>query len=168
MTLKNLSVLPAVAALLIAGCTAGGRGDVAGVTNARPGSAETAAMVATYRYLFANNASSLQGRAATYCVGIGSGRDLADPASEVIGALSDVTPRVRPASTCKVQVRAVDAEGSPSVIFNLSPMGCSDAANCLFNGGYYEGNVSGSGGNYHARLVEGAWQVQPEGPQAVS
>lgn len=82
--------------------------------------------------------------------------------------LSDVTPKVSPVSSCHRQTRVTDAEGKPALIFTVTAKGCSSADDCLFNGGYYEGNVSASGGDYRARRVNGVWQVVPEGPQAIS
>lgn len=125
-------------------------------------------MAATYRYLFANNASGLGSDAAAYCVGIGTRPGLADPPAALIAALSDVRPEVVPASACRVDARVENAAGEPSLLFNLAPFGCDADAGCLFAGGYYEANLSASAGRYRARRVGGEWQVTPEGPQAVS
>src|SRR5690606_30823116 len=111
---------PAVAALALSGC-------------ATPaGQAEVAAMAATYRYLFANNASGLGSDAAAYCVGIGTRPGLADPPAALIAALSDVRPEVVPASACRVDARVENAAGEPSLLFNLAPFGCDADAGCLF------------------------------------
>lgn len=151
-------------ALLLAGCATTGRTDAAD-TGFHGG--ETAAMAATFRYLFANNASALQRDAATYCIGTGTPPGLNNPNPELIDALADVRPSVSPASACRRGDRVVDAGGRPALIFNLRSLEC-DGGNCLFEGGYYEANLSASSGRYRARWIDGAWQVTPEGPQAVS
>jgi len=125
-------------------------------------------MAATYRYMFVNNASALKSEAATYCVGIGTRSDLSEPPATLLKALDDITPDVRPASECRAAERAVNSVGQPSLIFSLVQVRCDSATNCLFQGGYYEGNLSASSGQYRARLVNGEWQVAPEGPQAIS
>lgn len=156
----RLGGLLAVGALAIGGCVTTGPGGT--------GEADTAAIAATYRYLFANNASGIKDRAATYCIGVGARPDIADPPPALLTALSDVTPKVHPASVCRVDERVVDAAGRPSLLFTLAPAGCDSPDNCLFEGGYYEANLSASHGRYRAREVDGRWQVTPEGPQAIS
>src|SRR5690606_27326195 len=70
MTGDRLRSLLAIGALALGGCATAGGGT---------GQAETVALAATYRYLFANNASGLKENAATYCLGIGTRAALADP-----------------------------------------------------------------------------------------
>ena len=65
-------------------------------------------------------------------------------------------------------VRVVNASGQPSLTFALVQVRCNGLADCLFEGGYHEANLSASRGQYHARRVNGQWQVAAEGPQAVS
>jgi hypothetical protein len=155
-----ISSLVSIAALAAACSTTGGGGT--------GGAPNTDAMAATYRHLFANNASALQGRAANYCVGIGAGPALSDPPEAVMTALAGVTPEVQPASSCRAGEQVVNASGQPSLIFALVQVRCDGSTDCLFEGGYHEANLSASRGRYRARLVNGQWQVAPEGPQAVS
>ena len=49
--------------------------------------------------MFADNGSAIQGGAAAFCVGIGVGWNLRDPAKSVLEALRDEA-RVKPASAC--------------------------------------------------------------------
>jgi len=156
---RGLWSLVSVAALAAGACTMTDAGGTAGTFEP---------MAATYRYMFANNASALKNDAATYCVGIGAGPVLSDPPAALLTALADVTPEVRPASHCRAGTRVVNAAGQPSLMFNLAKVRCESATDCLFQGGYYEANASASSGQYHARLVNGEWQVAPEGPQAIS
>ena len=156
MTGSKAIGLLAAGALGLGGCT---------TTDGEPG--EVAAMAATYRYLFANNASGQQDDAATYCIGVGARPELDDPSPALQAALSDVA-KVEPASTCQVGERVTDTDGRPSLVFNLTPLGCDGPDNCLFEGGYYEANLSASNGRYRARKAGGEWQVTPEGPQAIS
>lgn len=145
------------AALALGGCMT--MGDAAG---------DVAAMAATYRYLFANNVSGLQQDAAAYCVGVGTRPGLDDPSPVLLASLSDVA-KVEPASACKVGERVTNAAGEPSLLFNLTPLGCDAPDSCLFEGGYYEANLSASNGRYRARQIDdGVWHIAPEGPQAVS
>ncbi len=137
-------------------------------SRATPIGGETGAMAATFRYLFANNASALKARASTYCVGTGSGGELANPNPELMKALAGTRPKVVPASSCRRGNRVVDAAGRPALIFNLATVQCDGLDNCVFEGGYYEGNVSASNGRYRARWVNGRWQITPEGAQAIS
>ena len=125
-------------------------------------------MAATYRYLFAHNVSGLQDDAATYCLGVGRRSALSDPPPELLAALSDVRPEVEPASQCRIGAGVVGPDGRPALLFSLTPAVCGSADNCLFEGGYYEGNLSASHSTYRARSVNGRWQVTPVGPGAVS
>lgn len=159
----RITAIAGLAAITLAGCTTtvpGGRPAASG--------GETGAMAATFRYMFANNASAARSNVASYCIGTGTAPALTDPDPELLAALSDVRPKVVPASACKAGVRAVDASGQPVLIFNLRTVQCDGLDNCLFQGGYYEGNISASGGNYRARWIDGKWQIVPEGPQAIS
>ena len=150
-----------------AGVLAAGALALAGCVTTDDETGNVAAMAATYRYLFANNVSGLQQGAATYCVGVGARPGLDDPSPVLLASLADIG-KVEPASTCTVGERVTDAEGRPSLLFNLALLGCDAPDNCLFEGGYYEANLSASNGRYRARKVGGEWQVTPEGPQAVS
>lgn len=129
---------------------------------------DVAAMAATYRHLFANNASGLKSSASTYCVAVGARSDLADPSPALLAALSELSPKVQQASACRISDRVVNTAGQPSLLFTLRSLGCESADSCLFEGGYYEGNLSASAGQYRARKVDGRWQVTPEGPQGIS
>ncbi len=166
MLTVSRTVTPALASLAVL-CLAGCATDTRGAASSA-GAAQTAAMAATFRYMFADNASALKVNAASYCVGTGAMPNLADPTPETLAALSGVVPKVAPASTCRTAERVTDGAGRPSLIFTLTSKGCASADNCLFDGGYYEGNMSASGGDYRARRVDGVWQVAPEGPQAIS
>jgi hypothetical protein len=151
--------LVSIAALAAGGCgTTGGDGEP-----------NIQAMAATYRYLFANNVSALQGGAANYCIGVGV-RSASDPPEALMTALAGVTPEVQPISSCRTAEtsQVVNTSGQPSLIFALAQIRCNGSTDCLFDGGYQEGNLSASRGRYRARLVNGQWQVSPEGPQAVS
>ena len=77
-------------------------------------------------------------------------------------------PKVEPVSTCRIGDRVVNAASQPSLSFNLTTVRCEGPDNCLFEGGYYEANLSASNGRYRARKAGGEWQVTPEGPQAIS
>ena len=125
-------------------------------------------MAATYRHLFTHNVSALQDDAAAYCLGVGTPSDLSDPTPALLAALSDVTPEVEPASQCRIGAGVTDPEGRPALLFSLTPAVCGSPDDCLFEGGYYEGNLSASHGTYRARSVNGRWQVTPVGPEAVS
>ena len=128
------------------------------------------AMAATYRYLFANNASALQGEAANYCLGVGARSAASEPPEALMTVLAGVTPEVQPVSACRTTEtsQVVNMSGQRSLIFNLAQIRCNGSADCLFEGGYQEGNLSASRGQYRARLVNGQWQVSPEGPQSIS
>lgn len=126
------------------------------------------ATVAAFRYLFANNASAFGAQVGTYCIGMGQRPDLSAPDAAVLAALSDVRPAVRPATGCRAAERATGPDGNPALIFNLEFAGCRSADDCLFRGGYYEGNLSASSGAYRVRRRDGRWTVAPEGPQAIS
>ena len=62
-------------------------------------SAPAGARAAVYQAMFADNGSAIQGGAAAFCVGIGVGWNLRDPAKSVLEALRDEA-RVKPASAC--------------------------------------------------------------------
>lgn len=165
MTRPTPVFLPAALGLLLAGCAA------TTTTAARePESTggEAAALAATFRHLFADNASALKSNAATYCIGTGTSGAVNDPDPELIAALADVRPAVAPASACKADVRVVDAQGRPSLLFTLRTVECDGRNNCVFEGGYYEGNLSASSTRYRARFGGGRWQVTQEGPIAIS
>lgn len=148
--------------MALGACTTTGGGRAAAA-----GGGETAAQAATFRYLFANNASALKGDSAAYCIGMGGAQGASAPGRDLMAALSDVRPAVRPISACRSDARVVDASGRPALIFNLETVEC-DGTSCLFRGGYREGNVSASSATYRARLVDGNWQVTQEGPMAIS
>ena len=57
------------------------------------------ARAAVYQAMFADNGSAIQGGAAAFCIGIGAGWNLRDPAKSVLEALRD-DARVKPASAC--------------------------------------------------------------------
>lgn len=151
----------------IGGALAAGVLILGGCATIDDGPDDIAAMVATYRYLFANNASGLQDGAATYCLGVGTRPGLNDPSPALLASLADIA-KVEPVSACTVGERVTDADGRPSLLFNLASLGCDGPDSCLLEGGYYEANLSASNGLYRLRKVDGEWQVTPEGPQAVS
>lgn len=128
-------------------------------------SAPAGARAAVYQAMFADNGSAIQGGAAAFCIGIGAGWNLRDPAKSVLEALRDEA-RVKPASACdagKNGERVVDrASGKPALLFGLDLIDCVSESDCRFRGSYYEGNLSAQGNVYRARLVNGAWQAAME------
>ena len=90
MTRPTPVFLPAALGLLLAGCAA------TSTTAARePASTggEAAALAATFRHLFADNASALKSNAATYCIGTGtSGAE--EPARQVESDIRQATLKV--------------------------------------------------------------------------
>jgi len=86
---------------------------------------------AALRYMFANNLSGLQRSAGTYCVGLGQQPGLRDPSPQLLAALNDVRPTVRPASACRIEgPRVVDAAGRASLIFNVEVLRCMGDVRC--------------------------------------
>lgn len=121
------------------------------------------ATAAVFKTLFADNASAQRGNAAAFCVGTGSGAELADPSPALLAALRDVA-KVRPASDCIVQEvgsRVVLKEsGRDALLFGVTSNGCSSATECSFSGSYFEGNLSSQTNQYTARNVNGAWRIE--------
>ena len=113
--------------------------------------------------MFADNGSAIQGGAAAFCIGIGAGWNLRDPAKSVLEALRD-DARVKPASACdagKNGERVVDrASGKPALLFGLDLIDCVSESDCRFRGSYYEGNLSAQGNVYRAR-----WSMACGGPR---
>lgn len=116
---------------------------------------------AALRYMFANNLSGLQRSAGTYCVGLGQQPGLRDPSPQLLAALNDVRPTVRPASACRIEgPRVVDAAGRASLIFNVDVLRCMGDA-CVVRAGYYEANASAAAGEYTLYRSGGRWRVDP-------
>ena len=93
------------------------------------------ARAAVYQAMFADNGSAIQGGAAAFCVGIGVGWNLRDPAKSVLEALRDEA-RVKPASACdagKNGERVVDrASGKPALLFGLDLIDCVSESGAAF------------------------------------
>lgn len=127
--------------------------------------APAGARAAVYQAMFADNGSAIQGGAAAFCIGIGAGWNLRDPAKSVLEALRD-DARVKPASACdagKNGERVTDrASGKPALLFGLDLIDCVSESDCRFRGSYYEGNLSAQGNVYRARLVNGLWRAAME------
>jgi len=124
---------------------------------------------ATFRYQFQHNASGLRASAAAYCIGYGafgpdadSNKNRTDPPQEVLIALADVVPAVKPYSQCshtKEQGVRDKASGKRALIFTLRSMECSEPLKCRVDGGYYEGGESASGNSYFLERRDGKWLV---------
>lgn len=121
------------------------------------------AAVAVYELLFANNASGQQGDAAAFCIGTGTGTDLADPEPAVLASLSE-TSKARPVSDCVVEgagsAVVLKNGGGNALLFGTEATECPSETECFFLGSYYEGNLSSQTNIYAARLVDGAWKAE--------
>jgi len=130
-----------------------------------PVQAPVLARASVYRAMFARNASSLGDRAASFCVGKGSGARLADPDAALLAALGDVA-KVRPASSCDAGPsgeRVVDrSTGQPALLFGVETAECTSTKECTLYGGYYEANLSSRRDLYRASSKNGVWTVVVE------
>lgn len=121
------------------------------------------ATAAVYELLFADNASALQGDAAAFCIGTGTGEESADPEPSVLALLSE-TPKVRPASDCVVEEAGsavvLKDGGGNALLFGAEATECLSDTECFFLGSYYEGNLSSQTNIYAARHVDGAWKAE--------
>ena len=92
----------------------------------------------------------------------------ADPPPELLARLSDISPPVKPWSSCRwSEVRPVDsATGLPAVQV-AHDLRCADASRCSGTGGYAYGNVGAEHFTYALEWRDGAWVVS-QGISAVS
>lgn len=157
-----------LAALLAACSTLSTQQDGRGTTVASA-KAPVAAQVAVYQSMFASNASALQNRAAAYCVGMGAGKNLADPDQDILTALHD-NLKVKSASACEAgqsRERVIDRQSrQPALLFGVETVSCASDTDCTLYGGYYEGNASSQRNLYRARQANGRWNVtiETQGP----
>lgn len=149
----------AMGAILLSACTATSGGNGMEHSAARA-SVPIAAQVAVFNELFANNASSLQQNAATFCIDAGN----EETTRQVTAALHD-NAKVKPASACEIRA---DGQGvydrhtqQRALMFRTTTESCS-VSECLIRGGYYEGNVSAQTSLYRAILSGGRWSVKVE------
>jgi len=110
---------------------------------------------AFFRYLFNNNVSGAQQNAAGYFLKIKE----KDPSLEFLARFRGHSPPVNAASAF------VEGEG---LEFRIDD--CKQINNDTFeiSGGYYEGNLSASGGKYRLTCKNGEWIVKSVGSQWVS
>ena len=119
---------------------------------------------ATFRYQFAHNESGQQSSVSTYCIGYGANPSRNgtpfDPPDSFLKRLSDITPPVRPYSSCsRRDDGAFNETNKPALIFEIESVRCVDDANCEVDGGYYEASLSASGNTYLLERRAGKWIV---------
>lgn len=110
---------------------------------------------AVFRYLFDHNTSAAQKNAkAFYLEVLGQ-----DPDDALLERLKGQRPAVDKASAFK--------EGA-GLKFRIQRMTRVTATRVDVQAGYYEGNLSSSGGSYIVELKDGKWVVRSASPIAVS
>ncbi|WP_147418096.1 hypothetical protein [Salinisphaera sp. Q1T1-3] len=158
-----------VLSIAAAGCLAAGCATSRSADSSHAGAPDDATQ-AMFDYLFANSASSDSvATKATYCVGLGTRPDLADPSPALVNALaSEARTTVVPASQCQAGTQATDAAGQPAMIFHVDPVSQSGGNAYEYRAGYYEGNLGGGTGHYRVEFSHGAWHVSPIGAPVMS
>jgi len=117
------------------------------------------------RHMFEHNESALQQNARVFCISFPDG---ADPPSAFIARFKDNKIPVKPVSDCHVDgikdgsgVRD-KSNGERGIIFRVDAIHWIDSKHPVVNGGYHEGNVSGSVNNYYLERKTSHWKVIKE------
>ena len=167
-TVSSIVVLGAAMAATACSTTDNARTATAGSSAAR---VPIGAQAAVLRTFFAGNASAVQQGAAAYCVRTKAGTQTGDPDPALFAALRD-EPRVKPASACEAPATGgpviEKASGKAALFFDVEPIRCEPADNCLVSASYYEANMSAQQNLYRARRVNGEWVVTLEQPGPIS
>lgn len=129
---------------------------------------------ATFRYLFGNNASAAKQNARSYYLAIHPTGNISDPGNDstkhFTGGDPDAafmkrfagnTPPVKMSSECDLANEVRDKKtGERGVVFCTGKIRWISETEVEVQGGYYEGNLSASGGGYRVKKVNGKWTVE--------
>jgi len=113
---------------------------------------------ATFRYMFAKNASGQQQAAKVYCLSV----EDQDPADDFMHRFANDTPPVKKASQCTASARegVRDKEtGARGLAFRVDKLTKKEDSRAEVDGGYYEAGLSASGNTYSLEKKEGVWKV---------
>lgn len=119
---------------------------------------EPAIRESLFRYLFDNNRSALKKDANFYFLSLDKEES---PSEAFMKRFDEHEPPVKPVSECVKDADVKDkATGKRGLLFHVRKITWISDTEVHVVGGYYEGNLSASGGPYRIDLEEGKWVVK--------